>query len=223
MKTIPLTSYNMYEFHCDNELTDLILADIQQPQRIHWRPTRPTYNINPTGYLGSMDHPIPYYYLELFDWFDDCLKSVANDQLDGVKLTICDAWVNKSNLGQYVRPHIHATSIYSGVFYLTTHASAETLFEFQEAPIKNLMGNFGEHFKRKTVAAKSEKNKLIIFPSNLLHEVSINKNPRQTRYTIAFNTFIDGVVSDRTTRGLDIKVNSVKDQYESWIQNQTNN
>ena len=43
-----------------------------------------------------------------------------------------------------------------------------------------------------------------------------------TRYTLAFNTFYDGVISSRKTAILDIKVNSVKDKYEAYMNKKNN-
>ena len=220
MKTIPLTSYNIYEFECDDELTNKILDDIKQ-QQIVWVQSS-VADSNSHGYLGSADSPVPYYHHELFNWFDVCLKTISKNNFDDVKLTICDAWLTTSNLGQHANLHTHSASIYSGLFYLSTHNTAETFFEYQDVTIRNLLGNIGSHFKVKTFVSKSEKNKLIIFPSDMLHGVKINKDVRQTRYTLAFNTFYDGIISSMKTGILDIKVNSVKDRYEAYINKKNN-
>ena len=112
------------------------------------------------------------------------------------------------------------------MFYLSTHNTAETFFEYRDVTIKNLLGNVGSHFKinrvNQTIVSKSEKNKLIIFPSDLMHSVKINKDLMNTRYTLAFNTFYDGVISSRKTAILDIKVNSVKDKYEAYMNKKNN-
>lgn len=227
MKTIPLASYNnIYEFECDDELTNKILADIKN-QQIIWQCTVPNDDVyNYFGYLGSEDSPVPYYHHELFNWFNDCLKTISKNNFDDVTLTISDAWLTKSKFGQHADPHNHSASIYSGVFYLSTHNTAETFFEYRDVTIKNLLGNVGSHFKinrvNQTIVSKSEKNKLIIFPSDLMHSVKINKDLMNTRYTLAFNTFYDGVISSRKTAILDIKVNSVKDKYEAYMNKKNN-
>ena len=225
MKTIPLTSYNIYEFECDDELTNKILDDIKQ-QQIVWETASPNDDVyNYSGYLGSADSLVPYYHHELFNWFDDCLKTISKNQCDNIKLTICDSWLTKSNLGQYANMHNHTASIYSGLFYLSTHNTAETIFEYKDVTIKNLLGSVGSHIKLNkvdTFVSKPEKNKLIIFPSDILHGVRINKDVRQTRHTLAFNTFYDGIISSMKTGILDIKVNSVKDRYEAYINKKNN-
>jgi hypothetical protein len=222
MKTIPLTSYNIFEFECDDELTNKILTDIKN-QQIFWQSTGPNDDeYNYSGYLGPNDSLIPYYHPELFNWFDDCLKTISKNHFDNIKLTICDSWLTKSNLGQYANMHNHPASIYSGLFYLSTHNTAETIFEYKDVAIKNLLGNVGSHIKVNTFVSNPEKNKLIIFPSDILHRVSINKDVRQTRHTLAFNTFYDGIISSMKTGILDIKVNSVKDKYEAYMNKKNN-
>jgi len=221
MKTTNLASYNIYEFECDDELTNKILADIQQ-QQIIWLPSA-IKDSNLLGYLGSKESPVPYYHAELFNWFDDCLNIVSNDQFNNIKLTICDSWLTKSKLGQQADWHIHTKSIYSGLFYLTTHNTADTLFEYNKTPIKNILGNAGDDLiTLKTFVSSPKKNKLIFFPSDLKHSVRINKDIRQTRHTLSFNTYYDGVISNTNTSFLDIKVNSVQDRYKSYINKKNN-
>jgi hypothetical protein len=227
MKTIPLASYNIFEFECDDELTNKILTDIKN-QQIFWQSTGlddDKYNndeYNYAGYLGSTDSPIPYYHHELFNWFDDCLKTISKNHFDNIMLTICDSWLTKSNLGQYTIMHTHRASIYSGLFYLSTHNTAETIFEYKDITIKNLLGNAGGHIKVNTFVSRPKKNKLIIFPSDILHGVNINKDIRQTRHTLSFNTFYDGIISSMKTGMLDIKVNSVKDKYDAYVNKKNN-
>jgi hypothetical protein len=220
MKTIPLTSYNIYEFECDDELTNKVLANIQQ-QPIYWKQSS-VDDSNSHGYLGSKDSPVPYYHSELFNWFDECIKTISDIHFNGIKIAICDSWLTKSFLGQHGSRHNHSASLYSGLFYLTSHNSANTIFEYKDVTIKNLLGSSGDHFNLKTFSSIPKQNKLIIFPSDLMHSVSINKDAMQNRYTIAFNTFYDGVISSQKTKLLDIKVNSVKDRYETYINNKNN-
>lgn len=220
MKTNTLSSYNIYEFECDDELTNKVLADIKQ-QPIIWKQST-TEDSNSLGYLGSKDSPVPYYYPELFDWFDDCVQTVADIHFDGIKFAICDSWLTKSYLGQQANPHNHSASIYSGLFYLTTHRTAETYFIYQDMLMKHQLGNCGNYSRQKQYVSKSEKNKLLIFPSDLIHGVNMNKDITQLRHTLAFNTYYDGVISSQTTRLLDIKVNSVKDKYEAYINKKNN-
>jgi len=222
MKIIPLTSTNIYEFECDDELTNKILDDIKQQQIVWQHSGLNEDEHNYSGYLGPIGSPIPYYHHELFTWFDDCLNTISKNHFDDIKLTICDSWLTKSNLGQYAIPHTHQLSIYSGLFYLSTHNTAETVFEYQDSTIKNLLGNVRIYSPLNKFISKSEKNKLVIFPSDMLHSVNINKDVRQTRHTIAFNTFYDGVISSIKTGLLDIKVNSVKNRYEAYINNKNN-
>ena len=219
MKTTTLTSYNIYEFECDDELTNKVLADVKQ-QPIIWKQSS-IEDSNEYGYLGTEDSPIPYYHHELFNWFDDCLKTISKNNFNNIKLTICDSWLTRSKFGQQAIRHTHTASVYSGLFYFSTHNTAETFFEYQDVTIKNLLGNFGGHFEFNTVIHKPEKNKLIIFPSDIQHGVRINKDVRQIRHTLAFNTCYDGVINSNKTQLLDIKVNSVKDKYEAHINNET--
>lgn len=226
MKTIPLTSYNIFEFECDDKITDLVIDDIKQKE-IVWKKDYFSDKLNDkftlAGYLGTRENLIPYYNKEVFEWFNTCLSTIADEHFKNFKLTISDSWLTKSSLGQVSQEHIHVASIYSGLLYLTSHTKSETSFMYDDAAMLDLLGNCHRHLiEKKTYLSKPEKNKLIIFPSNIPHKININIDAKKTRHTLAFNAVFDGLIGDEVTGMLNLKVLSVQDRYEAYMNKKNN-
>lgn len=211
MKTINVPALEFYEFASPVELADDSRAFIKNANI--------KFNRDNVGYqFGKI-----FYYQPLFDWFEQCIQSVetkfklTKDEPWG--FSISDAWVNKQNLGDSVRQHLHCLSVLSGIYYLD-NSKTTTKFRIPNYSFHNdnYLLNILERSSR-TQEILPEKGKLIIFPSHLLHQVDIHRE-RSIRYTISFNLFLNGKF-DYVTGALNLKVNDVKSQYYEWISNQS--
>lgn len=245
MKKIPIGTH-IYEFQCDSILLNKIYEEVSTSDKIIWLPNKPLANLYqadtdalqlPPAQLGYLDkkRQISYYHPDLYNWFDDCISEVAKDSIPGTKLTINEAWLNKLKFGQNSKtPHYHSKSVYSGLLYLTTHHGTSFTNFFPQndaAKIMNNYLNFGNssHLidanKAKDIfLSEPLAGKLLIFPSTLMHNISTHTDIKNIRYTLAFNTFCDGLlgdIGDNTTANLSIKVKSVKDSYEEFIASET--
>lgn len=202
---IPLFSVNLFEFKCEDQLTEKILEKVKQ---LEFQP-------NSSNYTSKTDL---FYDKEMFSWLNTCVDEVRkNIGLDNkINLDITACWANKANRMQAHHLHSHSNSVLSGVFYLSSHDSAATVFKMPNYCLSHFSDwNFTVPVPERTAKIYPKKSTLIIFPSYIKHSVvTLNKN--EERYTISFNTFFSGEINDgdRGTR-LHIKTKKVEDWYET--------
>ena len=208
MKKIDAISIPFYEFHSGRELAEEVLANIKTKNV--------TLNAVQEGNLYN-----DYYHEKLFDFFESSVKSVKNLYYkDTLEFPIVDCWVNEFKTMNRLKYHYHSNSVICGVYYLTEHETTHpTVFNANNPwthhsndsdvinlnVVKNDIPLVGELIP--------EVGKLILFPASLMHYMNtINPKDRAHRYTIAFNTFPDGVVTEFPTTKLKIKSISVKEK-----------
>lgn len=206
MKLLGIPTLNFYEFNCSDELVQSVLADVKNI----------TFKNNKNNLVRDRDNEdYPHFYhSEMFDWFDKCLLEVKNDlgMYKNLNIPIISCWANKTQKLHTHHKHTHPNSFISGIFYLTTHESGKTFFYHPNEWYKNFNRfNLSENVNYYITSIKPEAGKLIIFPSHVEHNVAGLKVNESDRYTIAFNCFFEGVVSDRQTVDLAIKVKTVRD------------
>jgi uncharacterized protein (TIGR02466 family) len=133
----------------------------------------------------------------LFEWFHSCLNEAGTDLgLRRSEFKIVMSWANKSSIGNGHHPHTHPNSWISGILYLTnsnssTHFSKPTIWADMSTSDVLLPMNFSHNFYQN----RTEKGKLILFPSSLLHCV----NPHQLesdRKTLSFDAVPWGITGD---------------------------
>lgn len=134
----------------------------------------------------------------LNSWFEDCVEYVRQDQeLPFDKIVITQMWANKAEVNEWHQAHFHANSYLSAVFYLTDSENGLTWFsrENEWYDFFLLKDGFSAPANKKEFVYKEKPRagKLIIFPSNVLHSVEQNMDLTSPRYTIAFNSFPEGV------------------------------
>lgn len=113
------------------------------------------------------------------------------------RLRITQSWINYNGTGQYHHKHHHPNSIVSGVYYIQAdEISGKILFSNNnyrqilsfETEEFNEFNTYSYHVPAKT-------NRLVLFPSYLTHEVE-QLNVAIPRLSLAFNTFVTGMVGD---------------------------
>ena len=232
MKKIPFGNF-LYEFHCPPEILKSATDNLNSMKsEIHWMDTIPgDSSSTKAGYMDK-ELTVAYYDETLFNWFQECIDEVVDDELPSAKQIICDSWLTKSAFGQSrLGSHVHSCSILSAVFYLTSHENTFTTF-FPESYLNRTVHSFFCHYTRpnelmnnlesRKIISKSEAGKLMIFPANALHTISQHKD-RNIRYTLAFNTFFDGKTPGWNQTGfLEIATKSSKDKYTEWFKNKIN-
>lgn len=201
MKNFNLINIQAYEFQADPKLLDEVLLETKKL----------IYIKNKNNYISKH----PYYNLNLYNWFKSCLNEVKNKYYnDNLDLEIVACWVNKSTKLQAHHKHKHTNSLISGIFYLTSHQFSETVFYFDNPwtylnrlEIFEICKFSPDNFATKTMVTPIA-GKLILFPSHIEHSVKAN-NDDNTRYTISFNSFFSGNISNQLSTSLTLKTNSV--------------
>lgn len=115
-------------------------------------------------------------------------------------LEITQSWINYTNPGEYHHKHDHPNSFLSGVFYINADKDSDSIFFFNR-PYKQIQVVPKEFniFNSDSWQFPVGTNDLILFPSSLEHMVT-HTSSKQTRISLAFNTFIKGEIGDQ--RGL---------------------
>jgi len=109
---------------------------------------------------------------------------------------ITQSWANLNPKNSFHHLHKHPNSIISGIFFVTDNSNALKLhkglsnymfpgFEFNRNKF-NIVNGDSWRFPTK-------KNTLLIFPSQVEHQVEINKD-NHSRVSVSFNTFVKGMI-----------------------------
>ena len=220
MKEISVPAISIYEFECNLDLVDRAFQDLRS-QRIEWLKHEDHEERSLAGYI-NLENTIPWYHEELFNWMQDCINEVTKKTLK-LPLVICDSWATKSNFKQYAISHHHPHSVLSGLLYFTDHKGSSTLVEYND----HNRQKFGPLFFKTTNVQGNlkfvpKKGKFIIFPSDLYHTVQTHTEIKNPRYTLAINTFFNGVISKDPSSVLEFNVVTVRDRYLTWKSQQNN-
>jgi hypothetical protein len=183
-KLIPAFNIPFYEYDCPHELTEKVFEEVK------------TLTFKDNIHNNLLDGF--YYNLELFDWFNSCLRDLSltlfdNDTL-GLKVIQCWATLNKYS--EYHKLHQHPNSLYSGILYLTSHdKKGKTIFKLPNPWyfLENSNSFEFNHKKERSITFEypAQKGKLLVFPSNILHGSTPNVN-KHFRYIVGFNSFLEG-------------------------------
>ena len=124
------------------------------------------------------------------EYFDD-MKWLYNDY------EITDMWGTISPKNHYHRPHTHSNNILSGVFYLKSDEKANIIFADprKEAHVLEPKINDWQLNNAPNWNYPSTVNRLILFPSWLVHHVPVNTS-NQNRISVAFNVMLKGKVGE---------------------------
>lgn len=154
-------------------------------------------------------------------WFNECNNRVKLQyNMPYERLTITELWLTRTYDGGSLYQHSHGLSIVSAIFYITdspgTHFARENLFANSSNEIVTKQLGFegnadvpNSQVMIETQFPAGSAGKLVIFPSRLKHEVKPCPLPSgQVRYTMAYNTSMDGKCGFRGGPGfVDITVN----------------
>ena len=117
-----------------------------------------------------------------------------------VELYITQSWLNYTEANQYHHKHEHPNSVISGVLYFDSDIKNDKILfskpGYQQIKLEidntkfNLWNSSTWFFPVKT-------GKLIMFPSSTTHQVE-TKQGKNTRISLAFNTFYKGTIGSNT-------------------------
>ena len=115
---------------------------------------------------------------------------------NNIELYITQSWLNYTETNQYHHGHKHPNSIISGVLYFDSDVKHDKILfsksgHQQIKPVTD-SGKFNL-WNSDTWFFSVETGKLIMFPSSTIHEVETKKG-KNTRISLAFNTFYKGTI-----------------------------
>lgn len=205
--------YPFYFFEAPDLLTEQVYKDIQN---ITFEDVFADDTNNRLPSLaGSIDvegKKTCYYNKELYDFLDTCLSPIYKKTFISAKHhVINDIWPTKALFGQQSDWHFHQYSVFSGLLYLHD-SKTSTLFRFEDQ-LEKVWGRLVAVNLMTTeliYESKAIKGKVIIFPSILKHKIPVHRE-KKSRFTIAFNSFWSGKVSDILTGCLELNTTSAKD------------
>ncbi len=211
LKTIDICPQRIYEFHADDSLTNLSKSLLVNQE---W-----TSSVTKEGWLTnalSCDKRLhkDERYKPFTDWLEECIEKVRSEQnYECEKLSITQMWGSMGGYKSWHQTHGHSYSIVSGVFYVTdsnarTWFSEPSMWErLKTNPSYDTMPVSRKNITDPISKITSEKGKLIIFPSSLLHSVDEHLDKDNLRYTMSFNTFPSGEVGHfSSAAGLNIEI-----------------
>jgi hypothetical protein len=203
MNKIPLVQDLIFEFSCDPNWCQEYLNKTLNNHKINFNLTLENYSSMPNTDYG---YPIPKDE-RLFLWLQECVNKVSEYRFGVSNQTICDAWITKTTFSERSKIHYHSYSVLSGLLYLND-STTETIFYPTDYFFDKFSTTGMFKCKDNTEPLKYVPNTgtLIIFPSYLVHKISVHKS-KNTRYTLAFNTFFEGNVSETDTLKLSLSIN----------------
>ena len=158
---------------------------------------------NNTGNKGSKEKNI-LNNINLINLKKDILNHVyhyCNEILltENIKPYISLSWLNWTKENEYHHIHAHQNSFLSGVFYINAKKDIDNITFFKrEYEIFNYKRKDYNFFNSLSWKVLVETYNIVIFPSNLIHEVEIKKENNE-RCSLAFNIFIKGTLGSKET------------------------
>jgi len=118
------------------------------------------------------------------------------DPKNDVNLKITQSWCNYTEPGQYHHKHAHPNSFISGVFYVQADFDVDRIFFYKDDYQQlKLPPNTWNHWNSESWWFEAGTGGLVLFPSGLTHMVP-NTTSANTRISLSFNTFFEGIVGD---------------------------
>lgn len=161
------------------------------------------FKVKNSGNLSSADN----YIVEnkelrkIKKFFEDSAKefltSIYQPQ-HNVDLRITQSWANFSEPGEFHHKHAHPNSFISGTFYINADEKEDKIYFFKDGyeQIKLPPKEFNT-FNSSSWWFPAKTGTLIMFPSSLTHMVE-TVTAKETRISLAFNTFPVGVVGEKS-------------------------
>ena len=140
---------------------------------------------------------------EPFKWFAkdvsrEVFKSIDIMEYQADTIEITGMWGNVLKPGETHQPHTHSNNFLSGVFYIDADNTSGITFQdprpganviLPRKKVDHIDNASLLHYKAKT-------NRIIIFPSWLVHWVPINRSTKD-RISISFNIQVKGQLGER--------------------------
>jgi len=115
---------------------------------------------------------------------------------EDIEIYITQSWMNYTKTDEWHHQHAHPNSFISGVLYLECDETDSIDFVRRDYNQISVTPKEWTLYNSRSWNFITEKNMLLMFPSSLEHSVSQITKPNHTRVSLAFNTFLRGVLGD---------------------------
>jgi len=124
---------------------------------------------------------------------------------DDIEIYVTQSWLNINKSGEFHHGHTHPNSFVSGTFYyqvddktgdFVCSANEYTPIEYEKKGYNILNSNVWKFTPKQY--------ELFLFPSRVTHKVEANQSST-TRVSLAFNTYLRGVINRQSTTALILK------------------
>jgi uncharacterized protein (TIGR02466 family) len=124
---------------------------------------------------------------------------------DEIELYLTQSWLNRNEPGEFHHAHTHPNSYISGTFYyrVNDETGKFVLADTKYTPIEFQKKDYNI-FNSNCWKFTPVQYELFLFPSSIIHNVETNKS-NISRISLAFNTFLRGVINRGQTTGLILK------------------
>ena len=131
---------------------------------------------------------------EIDEFVEDYFKLIISTK-DKIKPYVTQSWLNYTSDNEYHHQHFHPNSFLSGVFYFDAIEGVDCI-RFHKTKYQTIVPDIDQFnvYNCEFFTFNIKSKEVIIFPSSLTHSVP-NKKNKNTRISLAFNTFITGTVS----------------------------
>lgn len=109
---------------------------------------------------------------------------------------ITQSWLNYTKKGEFHHRHEHHNSFISGVLYINAVKDVDKVTFHRDRNQLKLATDSYEMYNSETWWLGVKTYDIVIFPSNLTHSVDAVTS-EETRISLAFNSFIKGVLGDK--------------------------
>ena len=127
------------------------------------------------------------------------LEKIICPKNKDLELYITQSWLNYTESNQYHHRHEHPNSYVSGVLYINSDIKTDSIKFFHNntyIPISpDIDKKRWNHFNSRSWWFSVDTGTLVMFPSSTTHQVDVKKG-KNTRISLAFNTFIKGTLGD---------------------------
>lgn len=137
---------------------------------------------------------------QLDDLLDPYIAEYIHTELSiQQSFVIVNSWVNKHTKGDYLPPHTHANSLYTGIYYIQVPPDSGNVLTLATSPFTPTFTtvvsptiNQSNIYNSRAVDIPLEKGTLLLFPSHIEHSAPIS-NSTTPRYALSFNIFLKGL------------------------------
>jgi len=189
-----MTRYQQDIFPTAIGITEMAVDMDRLLDGVEWRPTHSDGSHSSFKAWSSIDLHILNSHPEMKAALEDEATLFAQGAYGApVELRITTSWLTRVDPGGSSQIHCHLNSLFSGVWYPTFSSPINFV---RPASIHGGLWatpheEHGTPASQTTASFTPAPNMLIMFPSALPHQVSVNNDP-SPRYSLAFNTFPRG-------------------------------